>query len=65
MSAGLTVLALALLVAGVVVLLAGDAVLATAIGWALIGVAGVLAVSLAFLLVGQSEDRDRTRHPGG
>jgi hypothetical protein len=57
--------ALALLVAGVALLVASDAVLAQAIGWALVGFAGVLAVSLAFLLVGESEDRDRAQRPGG
>jgi hypothetical protein len=35
--------------------------LVTAIGIAAVGVAGVAAVSLAFYVVGRSEDRDRER----
>ncbi|HYV16594.1 MAG TPA: hypothetical protein VE972_11290 [Conexibacter sp.] len=50
---------------GLVLLLATDAIVANAIGWAFVGIAGVLLVSLAFLLVGQSEDRDREQRPGG
>jgi len=57
--------ALALLVAGVVLLLVDGAVIVSAIGWGLAGIAGVLLVSLAFLLVGQSEDRDRAQRPDG
>jgi hypothetical protein len=58
--------ALALLVAGiVVVVLAGGSVLVAAIGWGLFGLALVILVSLAFLLVGESEDRDRLRNPRG
>jgi hypothetical protein len=57
---------------GIVTLLAGIAMTATdngvvvvTIGLVLLGVGGVLLVSLAFLLVGESEDRHRERHPGG
>lgn len=57
--------ALALFVIGVVLAAVGSGVLVTAIGWSLIGIALVLLVSLAFLLVGESEDRDRARHPRG
>jgi predicted MFS family arabinose efflux permease len=57
--------ALVLLVAGIVLAAAGSSVLVTAVGWALFGVALVLLVSLAFLLVGESEDRDRARNPRG
>jgi hypothetical protein len=57
--------ALALLVAGIVLAAVGSSVLVTAIGWALFGIALVLLVSLAFLLVGESEDRDRMRNPHG
>jgi hypothetical protein len=57
--------ALGLLLAGIVVLLVADGVLATAIGWTLVGSAAVVAVSFAFLLVGESEDRDRIRNPRG
>jgi hypothetical protein len=57
--------ALALLVVGIVLAAVGSSVLVTAIGWALFGIALVLLVSLAFLLVGESEDRDRLRNPRG
>jgi hypothetical protein len=59
------VAALVLLVAGIVLAAVGSSVLVTAIGWALFGVALVLLLSLAFLLVGESEDRDRARNPRG
>jgi hypothetical protein len=61
----ITATAATVLAAGLVLLLATDAIVANAIGWALVGIAGVLLVSLAFLLVGQSEDRDREQRPGG
>jgi hypothetical protein len=61
----ITATAATILAAGLVLLLATDAIVANAIGWALVGIAGVLLVSLAFLLVGQSEDRDREQRPGG
>jgi hypothetical protein len=57
--------ALVLLAAGIVLAAVGDSVLVTAIGWALFGIALVILVSLAFLLVGESEDRDRLRNPNG
>ena len=59
------VAALALLAAGIVLAAVGSSVLVTAIGWALFGAALVILVSLAFLLVGESEDRDRARNPNG
>jgi hypothetical protein len=59
------VAALAILAAGIALAAAGSSVLVTAVGWALFGVALVLLVSLAFLLVGESEDRDRARNPRG
>jgi hypothetical protein len=66
MTAGrIAAVAAAVLAAGVALLVATDAIVANAIGWALVGIAGVLLVSLAFLLVGQSEDRDRAQRPGG
>ena len=56
---------LGLLVAGVVVLaVAGDAKLALAIGFAGVGVAVVLLVSLVFYEVGRSEDRARAAERG-
>lgn len=59
------VAALVLLAIGIVLAAAGSSVLVMAVGWALFGVALVLLVSLAFLLVGESEDRDRARNPRG
>jgi len=57
--------ALLILAAGIALAAVGSSVLVTAVGWALFGVALVLLVSLAFLLVGESEDRDRARNPRG
>ena len=53
------------LLAGAVVLLAAGGVAATVAGIVLIGLGGIALVSLVFLVVGQGEDRDRTRHPQG
>jgi uncharacterized membrane protein YuzA (DUF378 family) len=47
------------LLAGIVVLVAGQGSLASTIGAVLLGLAGIAFVALAFLLVGESEDRDR------
>lgn len=57
--------ALVLLVAGIVLAAVGAGVLVSAIGWGLFGIALVILVSLLFLLVGESEDRDRLRNPRG
>jgi membrane protein implicated in regulation of membrane protease activity len=54
-----------LLVVGIVLVVVADAVAIAAIGWGLQGVAFVILVSYAFLLVGESEDRDRLRNPRG
>jgi hypothetical protein len=62
---GILATALALLVAGVVLVALAGGVALAAIGWGLVGVGGVVLVSLAFLLVGESEDRDRLRNPRG
>jgi hypothetical protein len=62
---GILVVALVLLAAGILLAAVGSSVLVTAVGWALFGVALVVLVSLAFLLVGESEDRDRARNPHG
>jgi hypothetical protein len=51
-------------VAGVVVLTQGG-IVALVVGTGLLGLAGIAVVALLFLLVGESEDRDRTRHPRG
>ncbi|HWX97441.1 MAG TPA: hypothetical protein VNZ01_11400 [Solirubrobacteraceae bacterium] len=47
------------LVAGVVLLLAVGGTVASIVGAGLLGLAGIAFVALAFLLVGESEDRDR------
>ena len=61
-----------ILAIGIVTLIAGIAMTATdngvvivTIGLLLLGVGGVSLVSLAFLMVGESEDRHRERHPNG
>lgn len=59
-------------VVGIVALIAGVVTLVTLSGTAqivsasvLLGLAGIAFVSLVFLLVGQGEEDDRRRHPGG
>jgi uncharacterized membrane protein YkgB len=47
------------LVAGIVVLLAARGEWASIVGAALLGLAGIAFVALAFLIVGESEDRER------
>lgn len=51
---------LVLFVLGVLLVVAFDDALVY-VGWAAIGIAGVVAVSLVFLEVGYSEDRERER----
>ena len=51
-------------VAGIVVLLALSGFAAALAGALLLGLASILFVALAFLLVGESEDRDREREGG-
>jgi hypothetical protein len=51
-------------VAGAVVLALGGSA-AMVVGGALLGLGAIAFVALLFLLVGESEDRDRTRHPRG
>jgi hypothetical protein len=48
------------LVAGAVLLVVGEGALASTVGAALLGLAGIAFVALVFLLVGESEDRDRS-----
>jgi hypothetical protein len=45
-------------IAGIVVLAIGHGTVASIVGVALLGLAGIAFVALAFLLVGESEDRD-------
>jgi hypothetical protein len=54
-----------MLIAGAVLLIAADGLGAMIAGIVLLGLGGIALVSLAFLIVGQGEDRDRTRHPQG
>ena len=61
-----------LLAFGIVTLLIGTGMTATdngvvvvVIGLIILGIGGVTLMSLAFLAVGESEDRDRERNPGG
>jgi hypothetical protein len=53
------------LIAGIAMTAVDNGVVVVTIGLVLLGVGGVLLVSLAFLMVGESEDRHRERHPGG
>lgn len=50
---------------GLALLLLDGGTIATVLGASLLGLAGVIFTALAFLLVGESEDRDRLRHPRG
>jgi hypothetical protein len=54
---------LACLVAGIAVLAAVSGFAAVIVGVVLIGLAGIDFAALAFLLVGESEDRDYARRP--
>jgi hypothetical protein len=53
------------LIAGTVMTATDNGVVVVTIGLVVLGIGGVLLVSLAFLIVGESEDRHRERHPGG
>ncbi len=54
------------LVAGLVVIaIGGGGTGATIAAAMLLGIAGIAFVSLIFLIVGQSEEDDRERHPRG
>jgi hypothetical protein len=58
--------ALVSLIAGVVMLIAASGFAAAVVAVVLIGLAGIAFVALAFLLVGESEDRDYAgRGPSG
>jgi hypothetical protein len=47
------------LVAGVVLLVVGEGAIPSIVGAGLLGLAGIAFVALVFLLVGESEDRER------
>jgi O-acetylhomoserine/O-acetylserine sulfhydrylase-like pyridoxal-dependent enzyme len=51
----------ACLIAGIVVLAAASGFAAVIVGIVLLGLAGIDFVALAFLLVGESEDRENAR----
>lgn len=53
------------LIAGIAMTATDNGVVVVTIGLVVLGIGGVLLVSLAFLIVGESEDRHRERHPGG
>jgi hypothetical protein len=53
------------LVVGIVVLAIGGGFAAMLAAVILLGLAGIALVALVFLLVGQSEERDRRHHPDG
>jgi hypothetical protein len=53
------------LVLGVILLLAAGGLALWVAGAALLGLAGIAFVALVFLLVGESEERDRLRNPRG
>jgi hypothetical protein len=52
-------------VAGILVLVLASGFAALLAGVILLGLAGIALTALAFLLVGQSEERDRRRRPRG
>ena len=53
------------LAAGIAMTATDNGVVVVTIGLGVLGVGGVLLVSLAFLMIGESEDRHRERHPEG
>jgi hypothetical protein len=64
-SAVLLCLSIGSLIAGGVLLVATDGVIAFTVGIALVGLAGITLVSLMFSLVGYSEERNRLTHRRG
>ena len=52
-------------IAGAVVLALGGGIATVVAGSVLLGLAAIALVALVFLVVGEGEDRDRTRHPRG
>jgi hypothetical protein len=63
--ARLAIVSLALVVVGCVIAAVGTATWLDAVGITVAGIGGVGLVSSAFYAVGQGEDRDRERRPGG
>ena len=58
-------LSLALVVLGCVIAAIGTALWLDAVGITVAGIGAVGLLSAAFLAVGESEDRDREKRPGG
>jgi hypothetical protein len=58
-------LALLAISSGVLLLVLASGIVASVLGAALLGLAGIALVSLAFLVVGEGEDDDRLRNPHG
>jgi uncharacterized SAM-binding protein YcdF (DUF218 family) len=52
-----------LIIVAILLLIVSSATVARALAFALIGVAGVIAVSLVFFAVGRSEDEERAAQP--
>jgi hypothetical protein len=53
------------LIAGIAMTATDNGVVVVTIGLLLLGIGGVSLVSLAFLMIGESEDRHREHHPNG
>lgn len=56
-------LPLVIAVAGLIVILVGEGA-ATIVGWGIVAVGVTVAISLVFLEIGYSEERDRAREQG-
>jgi hypothetical protein len=67
MRAHRTIVAAGVLIAaaGLALLLIDGGTVATVLGATLLGLSGVIFTAFVFLLVGESEDRDRLKHPRG
>jgi hypothetical protein len=63
--ARIAILSLVLVVIGCVIAAVGTATWLDAVGITVAGIGGVGLISAAFYAVGQAEDRDRERRPGG
>jgi MFS family permease len=58
-------IAVLILCVGAMLLVLAHGILTLVAGSALVGVSGIALVALAFLLIGEGEERDRRRHPWG
>jgi hypothetical protein len=57
--------AVLILCVGVMLMVLTHGTLTLVAGSALVGVSGIALVALAFLLIGEGQERDRRRHPRG